>query len=72
MEKMSVEEVRDVIESEGLDYAIMHYMSADNIMDETLRKYWTKAAEYLNKITDYVEENAKPELDIEEEEEEYD
>ena len=66
MEKHTIEEVRDIIETEGLGYAVQDYMSAESIADETLAHYWKKASEYLNKITDYVEENAKPEFDEEE------
>jgi hypothetical protein len=48
-------EVRDVIEREGLEYAITGYLSADNIKDPKLRKMWNKARVTLEAIQEYLE-----------------
>lgn len=48
--KYSIEQVADIVNSEGLGYAIQHYMSGDNIEDPELAKQWEKAKATLNII----------------------
>jgi hypothetical protein len=60
MKKMSIEQVKDVIEAEGLGYGCQHYMGADEISDPRLARMWLKAGELLNQIEEYVNENARP------------
>ena len=55
-EKYSVNEMADIIDAEGLDYAIMHYCSADKIADPKLAKLWKKANKSLEDITDIFNE----------------
>lgn len=43
----SNEDLREIIEQEGLGYAIMHYVSSGNIQDETVAMWWKKASEAL-------------------------
>jgi len=52
--KMSIEDVKLVIENEGLGYAIQNYMSYNEIEDKKLASMWKKAAKILNNIEDYV------------------
>ena len=58
--KWSVEDVAYKVESEGLDYMIMHYIGPDSIEDEELKKLWREAEEVLGKInvilSPYLEE----------------
>ena len=51
----SIDDIRGVVESEGLGYAVQHYLSADSIEDEKLKELWKKAADYLNYIDDYLD-----------------
>jgi hypothetical protein len=55
-EKYSIEQVADIVESEGLGYAIQHYMSADSIEDEDLARLWRIAKEALDQIVDGANE----------------
>lgn len=45
--KKTLDEVRDIVECEGLGYSIMHYMDADDIADPTLRAAWQTARNAL-------------------------
>ena len=53
---MTVSEVSDRINNEGLGYAIQHYMRGKDIKDPVLAKMWDEAAALLNKIEEYVQE----------------
>lgn len=50
--KMTNEEVAAVVDSEGLGYAIEHYMSADSIEDPVLAARWCAAKEALSAVRD--------------------
>lgn len=50
-----INDVKDIIESEGLDYAIMDYMDLDEIEDEILREFCKEAKESLTKIKNMLE-----------------
>lgn len=54
-EKYSVKDVAYIVDSEGLGYAIMHYLSADRIEDPELRRMWGDAGVLLTKIKAYLE-----------------
>lgn len=49
------EQVASIVDSEGLDYAILHYMKAENIKDDELRSAWNKAHGALNEIQSILE-----------------
>jgi hypothetical protein len=49
-EKLSVEEVAEIVDCEGLDYAIQHYMGPDSIEDPNLAMLWADARETLAAI----------------------
>jgi len=51
---MTNEEVKDIIDNEGLGYAIQDYMSSDDFEDAQLAKLWDKASEALNAVTKYL------------------
>lgn len=65
-EKYSVKDVAYIVDSEGLGYAIMHYLSADRIEDPKLRRMWEEAGVLLTKIEAYLD--VDDEVDDEEEE----
>jgi hypothetical protein len=44
----------DTIESEGLDYAVRHYTSADVFKDLKTRKLWAAAEKSLNDLVEYL------------------
>lgn len=46
----TIEDVRDVVETEGLDYAVVHYLGAESIEDEDLRRVWQEAHDALGAI----------------------
>lgn len=50
MAKMSDIEVREVVDSEGLDYAVRHYMDSNGIGNPETAKLWDAAAEALNAL----------------------
>lgn len=57
MEKLTVEEIAAVVDNEGLDYAIQHYLSSDRIADPELAKLWQDAAAALSAVSSYLEEH---------------
>jgi hypothetical protein len=42
-EKYSDVEVKRIVENEGLDYALLHYLSPEQIDNPELKKLWTEA-----------------------------
>jgi len=52
--KYSLQDVANIVESEGLDYAITGYMGADRIEDAELAKQWNIAREALEKIEEIL------------------
>ena len=54
--KLSIEEVADIINSEGLGYAVHGYLDADQIEDPELAKLWREADAALCAISDICEE----------------
>lgn len=48
--KLSNRKVAQIVDSEGIGYAVQHYMSADSIADPELASLWQQAAEVLGKI----------------------
>ena len=49
-EQKSNQEVADIVEMEGLGYAVQHYLGAESIKDEKLAALWASAKEALNAI----------------------
>lgn len=56
--KQSVSEIASIVESEGLGYAIQHYIAVSSIKDEDLSDMWARAKELLAEIEEYIEDNA--------------
>lgn len=54
-EKKSLEEVAQIVQCEGLGYAVQHYMSGDEIENKTLREFWEEASRLLNQIDTILE-----------------
>lgn len=54
--KRTKEEVADVVEMEGLGYAVQYYMGPENIEDDELAREWRAAKEALDNITDLLAE----------------
>ena len=61
-EKYSIEQVADIVHSEGLDYAITDYMSADSIKDPDLARLWRIAKEALDGISEILPDEGDYEL----------
>jgi len=58
-EKLTVADVSDLFETEGLGYAIQSHTSFADIADAKLRSMWKRCAKLLNDIEAYVEENTE-------------
>ena len=54
--KESIESVAQAVNSEGLGYAIQHYLSWQSIEDKQLAKLWKQANEAMDKIDDILGE----------------
>jgi hypothetical protein len=52
---MTIEQVASVVDSNGLDYAILHYMKPESIKDDELRSVWNKAHAALKDIERILE-----------------
>lgn len=53
-EKLSIRDIRDIIEMDGLGYAIQDYLSHTEIADDKLAKMWKRCNLLLNEIEEYV------------------
>jgi len=49
-EKLTNAQVKDIVEEEGIAYAIQKYMSSDDIADPLLKEAWEHAKEALEGI----------------------
>ena len=47
---MELDDVANIVNSEGLGYAIQSYLSSERIADKALREEWQKAYEAMDKI----------------------
>jgi hypothetical protein len=56
MEKYSIEYIVDVINSEGLAYAITDYLGANQIEDKELSILWRNVAQAIEDVKLYIEE----------------
>lgn len=52
----SIEQVRDIVENEGLGYAVQCYCGADKMPTQELVEHWQKAAEHLDAIDKILKE----------------
>lgn len=55
MENLSLQDVAEIVESEGLGYAVTGYMSHESIADKDLKELWKQASEILSKIENILE-----------------
>lgn len=59
MNKYSTEIVTEMVEREGLGYAIQHYLSGDSIEDPELAKMWDEAKTLLDRIEVHLEDEMR-------------
>ena len=52
---LSVTEVREIVDDEGLGYAITDYLSSDSIEDEELSRLWQEARDAAEADERYLE-----------------
>lgn len=52
---MTTKEVADVVDTEGLEYAILHYLDEEDIDSPKLRRAWAKAKKSLNDLIEILE-----------------
>lgn len=57
MKKVDIEYVKSVVESEGLEYAVCNYLSADHIEDTTLSALWKRASNAMRDVEKYLKEH---------------
>lgn len=65
MEKYSIQTVVDIINSEGLGYAVKDCMNGENIADEKLAKLWDVAINALMEIELYIEKQMEKDFEWE-------
>lgn len=59
-ETYSVNDIKDIFDSEGIGYAIQSYLSIPSIEDAKLARLINSAKELLDEIETYVEDNYVP------------
>lgn len=52
----------DIIENEGMGYAVQHYCDGDYFKDPETARLWAEAADALNALQQYVERETGREL----------
>ena len=52
---MNIKEVAEIVENEGLGYAVQHYMSSDDIENKALKSLWDIASAALKAIDNMLE-----------------
>lgn len=57
MKKRTIQEVGNIVGTEGLGYAIQDYLGADKIEDKDLAKLWKDAELALNAVQTFLEEH---------------
>ncbi|ATF13531.1 hypothetical protein A616_16575 [Brevibacillus brevis X23] len=59
MKKYSIKQVAEIVDSEGLGYAIQSYLNHENVEDEELAAMWKECGELMariySKLEDYLE-----------------
>lgn len=55
MVKLTVNDVKEIVEYDGLGYSIQNGISHDNIADETLASLWREARAIMEDIALYLE-----------------
>lgn len=53
--QLTNKQVKSIVESEGLGYAVQSYMNGSKIKDLELAKMWDECANLLRKIEAYLE-----------------
>ena len=53
-DQMNDVRVREVIEQEGLDYAVRHYMRSDHIQNPVTAALWKSAADALDALAEHL------------------
>ena len=53
----------DLIENEGLDYAVRHYTSGSSFKDSDTGLLWDEAANALNNLVNHLERETGREVD---------
>jgi len=53
--KKTIEDLYDIVQNEGLGYAVSDYVNADTIEDDEMRKLWENASEALKKVEDALD-----------------
>lgn len=48
-------EAKEIVETEGLDYAVQHYVHSDRFASPELRVLWQTAADALDDLQEYLD-----------------
>ena len=56
MKQLSIEELRDVVENEGLGYAIQYAVDSGDIADPEIQEKWEQAKGLLEEIEEALDE----------------
>ncbi|MHA2064993.1 MAG: hypothetical protein ACXABY_11520 [Candidatus Thorarchaeota archaeon] len=57
IKKYSIQDVKDIIEMEGLGYALAHYVTAERIEDMALKHAWDVAQSAIRTIESILEKH---------------
>jgi len=61
--KYSCSEIKNVLQNEGLAYAVTCYMASDQIADPKLAKLWDECANKIDELNSYIEKHSEEEDD---------
>lgn len=53
----------DIIEGEGLDYAVRHYIDGSAFKDPETASLWTEAGQALNALVEHLENETGRDID---------
>jgi len=54
MEKLTIMEVNNIVNEEGIGYAVFYSIRSDNIEDEQLAELWKNASAAIAKVDYYL------------------
>ena len=57
MDKLSIKEIQEIVEQEGLEYTVLEYLSSERIEDETLKELWNDAVKSFELIEYYLRQH---------------
>jgi len=63
MEKLTIMEVNNIVNEEGIGYAALYHVHSGDIGDENLAKLWREVFTAIVSVNDYLSRNYRREED---------